>query len=709
MMRQIIQNYRTGELAVRQTPAPTLRSGGVLVATRASLVSAGTEKMLMDLAKASLAGKALARPDLVRQVIDKAKREGVLATFEKVMTRLDTPIPLGYSCAGRVIEAGHDAGDLQVGARVACAGAGYANHAEYNYVLKNLCVKIPDGVDDEDASFVTLGAIALQGVRQAAPTLGERVAVLGLGLLGLLTVQLLKANGCRVLGYDPIPAKGTLARQLGADMACHEALPEVAQGFSDGYGVDAVIITASTRSDEPVNTAAAISRQKGRVVLVGMVGMKLDRDAFYQKELDLRLSMSYGPGRYDPSYEERGHDYPFAYVRWTERRNMQAFLELVREGRVTPKALVTHRFPIDKADEAYALMEGAEPYLGIVINYPEDRASPPLRRVAVHHGSARPAPAKGRIGFIGAGNFARSVLLPTLKKVAGDVEFTGVATMTSISAAETARKFGFRYATTDYREVLADPGTDTVFIVTRHNLHAPLVCEALGAGKHVFVEKPLAINHEQLEQVVACAKAHPELVLMVGFNRRFAPIISEVKNALEGRQEPLVMLYRINAGAVDENSWLVGPEGAGRIIGEVCHFIDTLSFLADARPTGSNVMHVDGWPDAVSLQLRFSDGSIGTIVYSSLGDSFFPKEYIEVLTSKKVIVVNDYCDGQVSYNGKVRRIGSHQQNKGINQEISAFLSVIHGEGHKSLPTLDELVATTSASFTYLYPVSQRTS
>ena len=357
-MKQIIQHYRTGELTLKDLPAPAARPGGVIVATRASLVSAGTEKLLMDVAKASLAGKAMARPDLVRQVVDKAKREGVISTIEAVRTKLDNPVSLGYSCAGTIIELGPNVDGLKVGDRVACAGAGYASHAEYNFVPKNLCVPVPEGVDDESAAFVTVGAIALQGVRQAQPTMGERIVVIGLGLLGQLTVQLLKANGCKVLGFDPIASKCDLARTLGADAACSTGLVGAAEAFTDGYGADAVVVTASTKSDEPVNTAAAIARAKGRVVLVGMVGMNLQRDRYYRKELDLRLSMSYGPGRYDPDYEEGGHDYPFPYVRWTERRNMQAFLELIQEGRVTPSQLVTHRFDISDAEQAYGLMSG---------------------------------------------------------------------------------------------------------------------------------------------------------------------------------------------------------------------------------------------------------------------------------------------------------------------------------------------------------------
>lgn len=693
-MKQISQHYRTGELAVREMPAPAPRPGGLIVATRVSLLSAGTEKLLTDLAKASLAGKARARPDLVRQVVDKAKREGVLATIETVRAKLDMPAALGYSCAGRVVDIGAGVSDFKVGDRVACAGAGYANHADFNFIPKNLAVAIPDGVDDEDAAFVTLGAIALQGVRQAAPTLGERVVVVGLGLLGLLTVQLLKANGCRVLGYDPVAAKADLARRLGADRAVSEALPEAADAFTDGRGADAVLVTASSKSNEPVNTAAALCRVKGRVVLVGMVGMNLDRDPFYRKELDLRLSMSYGPGRYDPDYEERGHDYPFAYVRWTERRNMQAFLELIAEGRVTPRALVTHRFPIDDAEQAYALLEGREPYIGILLTYPGTEVAAPVRRVEIACAPSLAAPASGGIGFIGAGNFARGVLLPHLKKIGG-ISFTGVATATGLSATHAAEKFGFRYATTDPREILNDPATAIVFIATRHDTHASLAAEALRAGKHVFVEKPLAVSGEQLADVVQAAE-ESQGVLMVGFNRRFAPMVRRAAEVLRRRSQPLVMLYRINAGAVPAESWIQGAEGGGRIIGEVCHFIDTLGFLAAAEPVSVHALQARGHPDAVSIQIAFADGSVGTVVYSSLGDRAFPKEYLEVFGAGRVVTIDDFRRAVFVIDGRRSTMKAMRQDKGFTEELRQFLAATRGEQPPPIG-LHDLRATTAAT------------
>jgi predicted dehydrogenase len=509
-------------------------------------------------------------------------------------------------------------------------------------------------------------------------------------------VQLLKANGCRVLGFDPVPDKCQLARELGADAACHAGLEEAAAAFSDGRGADALIVTASTTSDEPINVAARVARMKGRVVLVGMVGMNIQRDLYYRKELDLRLSMSYGPGRYDPDYEERGRDYPFAYVRWTERRNMQAFLELVRDGRVTPRALVTHRFDIQEAAKAYDLISsGAEPYLGIVLTYPEDRAAPPVRRLEVrqprHHGK----PTKGGVGFIGAGNFARSVLLPHLQKIEG-VRLTGVATATGLTCTRAAEKFGFAYATTDHHDLLRDPDTDTVFIVTRHDTHAPLVCEALAAGKNVFVEKPLAIDREQLDAVIEAAQAS-EGRLMVGFNRRFAPLVRAAKQALAGRAKPLVMLYRINAGPLPPESWISGEEGGGRIVGEVCHFIDTLQFLADARPVSVHAVQAEGHPDAASIQLAFEDGSIGTIVYSSLGDPSFPKEYLEVFGAGRVITIDDFRSARFVVDGRSTRRRLLRQDKGFEAEIRDWLTSVR-EARSPSVSLASLVATTEATF-----------
>lgn len=690
-MKQIEQNYRTGALRVAEVPAPLASEGSVLVATHVSLISSGTEKQLIDLARASLAGKAMARPDLVRRVVRNVRRDGLRPTIERVFAKLDTPIPLGYSLAGEVLEVGRRVSGIGVGDRLACAGAGLANHAEINAVPKNLTVGIPPEVDDEDASFVTLGAIALQGVRLAAPTLGERIVVIGLGLIGLLTVQLLKANGCRVFGFDPNCARVALARELDVDMAVSAGLPEAVEGFTGGQGADAVIITASSKSNEPINVAAEVSRLKGRIVVVGLVGMTIDREPFYKRELELKISMSYGPGRGDPSYEQGGQDYPLPYVRWTEQRNMEAFLTLVADGKVTPKRLVTHRFPIAEAEKAYELMESGAPHLAILLTYPEPptdserlirRAPPPPRSEA------------NRVAFIGFGNYAKGVLLPALRKAPG-VTLIAVATSTGLSAGHAGAKHGFATVATDPAAVIADPDADTIFIASRHDTHARFAAEALRTGKHVFCEKPLALSWEGLAEVMAAARQAPG-TLAVGFNRRFAPLLQKARAALEPRSGPLVMLYRINAGAIPGDSWIQREEGGGRIVGEVCHFVDVLTFLARSLPVEVYALAARDHADAVSALVRFTDGSTGTIVYSSLGDVGVPKEYLEAFADRRVIQLDDFCRLTVTRSGKSVTSKS-AQDKGQRGLVAAFLEATRGKRDAPIP-LSELVAVTEATF-----------
>lgn len=691
-MKQVEQNYRSGELKVVDAPAPRLSDGALLVTTRVSLISSGTEKQLMDIAKASLAGKAMARPDLVRRVIRNVQRDGLRPTMEKVFTKLDTPIPLGYSVAGEVLEVGRRVSGFAVGDRIACAGSGLANHAEINAVPKNLAVRIPDGVSDEDASFVTLGAIALQGVRQAAPTLGENVVVMGLGLIGLLTVQLLKANGCRVLGFDPNAERAKLAKELGADVAVSDALATAVSGFTDGQGADAVILTASTRSNEPVNVAAEISRLKGRVVIVGLVGMNLDREAFYKRELDLRLSTSYGPGRHDPSYEIAGHDYPLPYVRWTEQRNMEAFLVLVADGRVTPVRLVTHRFAIGDAEQAYGLMERGEPHLAMLLTYANvsaERAERRIARAPQQQGKTDPS----TVAFIGFGNYAKGMLLPALRKVAG-VKLATVVTSTGLSARHAGEKFGFTTIATESEAAIEDSSVGAVFIATRHDTHASLATAALNAGKHVFCEKPLALDDAGLDEVLAAAASTK--VLMVGFNRRFAPSLVSAKAALEPRSGPLVMTYRVNAGAIPADSWVQRDEGGGRIVGEACHFVDALTYLCGSLPTEVSAVAARGHDDAVSSLVKFADGSTGAIVYSSLGDAAVTKEYIEIFAAGVVVQLDDYCSLAVTRDGK-RKSQKSAQDKGQTALVAAFMRAAKNGEEPPIP-LVELEAVTRATF-----------
>ena len=706
-MKQLIQSFKTGELGLFDVPAPVCEKNGALVQTTVSLVSAGTEKMLVDFAKKSMLAKAKDRPDLVKQVIDKMKKEGVKNTLEKVFTKLDTPIPLGYSLAGRVVEVGSELSGINIGDRVACGGAGYANHAEINYVPKNLMVKIPDGVDDIDASFVTVGAIALQGVRQTAPLLGEKVAVMGLGLLGQLTVQLLKANGCKVIGSDIDTDKMALAKKLGCDEVCHAGeLISKANEFTNGYGVDAVIIAASTSSNQPITDAAEISRMRGRVVLVGMVGMDVPRNTYYKKELEIKLSMAYGPGRYDPEYEEKGIDYPYDLVRFTEQRNFEAFLGLIQEGKITPKELITHSYDFDDAMSAYDLLEGRikEKYLGIVLNYKRDIKLEDEK--IVQRSEKKISNDKVNIGLIGAGNFTKSVILPNIQKV-GDFEFVGLCTATGVSAQGTGKKYDFKYITTDSEEIFKNSEINSVFITTRHNDHANKVLKAIESKKHCFVEKPLCIYEEELEAIKEAYTG--ETIVQVGFNRRFSPMIEKMKKFISGQ---ISVNYRINAGIIPKNVWIQDRTiGGGRIIGEVCHFIDTCSYLI-----GSEVKSVfattiqksdQSIPDEdnVNIVLNYVNGSTATISYYAYGDNSMPKEYIEVFSSGLSMQMNDFRELTIFKGGKSSKEKSANQDKGFVNEFKAFKESAKS-GNEAI-SFDSIYNTTKTTFKILESIRSK--
>ena len=700
-MKQILQSFKTGEMWLAEVPAPLCKSKGSIVRTCASFVSAGTERMLAEFAKKGLVGKALQMPDQVKKVIRKMKTEGVFATLEKVQAKLDQPIPLGYSSAGVVVEAGRDSG-FNVGDRVACGGAGFANHAEYDYVPRNLMVKIPEGVSFEDASCATVGSIALQGVRQCEVNLGEAVAVIGLGLMGILAVQMLKASGCRVVGFDPNPSRCKLAEEMGCDRAVSDNFAAECMAFSGGYGVDAVLITAATHSDEPVTVAAEISRKKGRVVATGLVGMNLPRDQYYKKEVDFRLSCSYGPGRYDPVYEEQGIDYPFGYVRWTEQRNMAAFLQLVAEGKVTPSKLVTHRFKFDDALDAYQVLLGIkkEPYLGIVLEYGEgdlDTKDTKIER-RIDFSRVEHVESVG-VSFVGCGNFAKAVLLPTLKK-AKAVAFRGVSTATGMSATDTAKKYGFAFAATDQREVLKDAETNLVMVTTRHDMHAPQISAALEAGKYVFSEKPLCVNEEQLDKILASDK------VMIGFNRRFSPHAKLLKEYFSKRTLPLVMHYRVNAGSIPKDVWLQDPEiGGGRIVGEGCHFIDFMSYVCGAPVVKVQAMCIatnngaETPEDSASINLQFADGSVGTLEYVALGDTTLPKEWCEIHGEGSTATMDNFCKTICSGKLGKRKLKGKQQ-KGFAEELAATVAAVK-EG-KSMPIpFDEIHNITKTTFAAL--------
>ncbi|MBM4196603.1 MAG: zinc-binding dehydrogenase [Gammaproteobacteria bacterium] len=688
-MRQVVQNFRSGELQVRDVPAPTVRDGGLIVANVRSLISAGTEKSTVNVAKKGLVGKAMERPEMVRKVLDKVRKDGLADTMSMVFQRLDTPVALGYSCAGVVVAVGDDASGFRVGDRVACAGQNFASHAELVYVPKNLCVRIPDGVDFDAAAYVTVGAIALQGVRQAEPRLGEVVAVIGLGLLGQVTVQILKANGCRVIASDIAADKLALARQCGADDAVGPAGLEAAvMAATAGQGADAVIVTASTKDNAPVEVAGEISRRKGRVVIVGAVGMNLPRDAYYRKELELRLSMSYGPGRYDAEYEDKGHDYPYGYVRWTEQRNMDAFLWLLKSGRVTTAPLTSHRFDIGDAESAYRMMmEGSEPYLGILLRYPE---------VA---GPATPAPAVAAaasggvsLGIIGAGNHVRDMLLPHLKGRDG-VALRWVCTNTGISADALAGKLGIANRTTDYRAVLADPATNAVLIGTRHDSHAALVRAALAAGKHVFVEKPLCLSVEELDGIRADLAALGSRAprLMVGFNRRYSSHAVRIRDFFAARRDPLVMTYRVNAGAIPREHWIQDPVlGGGRIVGEGCHFLDFMQSICAAPPVSVRglriAQHSSGLTaDQCTLVFGFADGSVGTLVYTAGGDNGLAKERFEAFGGGLAVTMDDFLVTECFHGGRVERLKSGKRDKGFAAEMQQFCAEVAEGGEASMP------------------------
>ena len=700
-MKQLIQSFKTGELGLFEVPAPVCQKHGALVQTTVSLVSAGTEKMLVDFAKKSLLAKAKDRPDLVNQVIDKMKKEGIKNTLEKVFTKLDSPIPLGYSLAGRILEVGSNMSGLNIGDRVACGGAGYANHSEVNYVPKNLMVKIPDGVDDIDASFVTVGAIALQGVRQTEPKLGEKIAVMGLGLLGQLTVQLLKANGCKVIGSDIDPDKLALAKKLGADEVCHASeIIKKANDFSNGYGVDAVIIAASTPSNQPVIDAAEISRMRGRVIFLGLVGMDIPRNDYYKKELDLRLSMAYGPGRYDPEYEEKGIDYPYDLVRWTEQRNFEAFLGLIEEGKVRPKELLTHEYPFDKAMDAYDLLEGKiqEKYLGIILKYTNNINLDEHR--IVQRTEKNISKNDINVGLIGAGNFTKSIILPNIQKIK-EYNLVGVCTATGVSAEGTGKKYNFKYITTNSDEIFKNSEINTVFVTTQHNTHGNLILNAIKNEKACFVEKPLCIYKEELELINS--EYNGNSIIQVGFNRRFSPMIQKMKKELSGQ---VAINYRINAGIIPKNIWIQDRMiGGGRIIGEVCHFIDTCSYLigSDVKSVYASTVKKSNQSipdeDNVNIILNYTNGSVATIAYYAYGDTAMPKEYIEAFGDGVSIEMHDFRELIIYNNSKVKREKSFNQDKGFMAELEAFKNAVK-RGIPAIP-FESLYNTTKTTFKIL--------
>lgn len=628
-MKQVLQSLRTGDTTLADIPAPKAGPGQLVIHTSASLISAGTERMLVDFGKANLIDKARQQPDKVREVLQKVKTDGAIATLDAVQSKLDQPLTLGYCNVGRVAEIGAGVTGFAPGDRVASNG----KHAEVVVVPRNLCAKIPKTVSDEAATFTVIGAIGLQGIRLADPKLGECVVVIGLGLIGLMTVQMLRAQGCRVLGVDFDADRLALAERFGAETVNPGAGEDViarAEQFSRGEGVDAVLITASTKSNDPISQAAKMSRKRGRIVLVGVVGLELSRADFYEKELTFQVSCSYGPGRYDPAYEEGGQDYPIGFVRWTEQRNFEAVLDLMASGALDVAALISHRFALERADEAFALLAADEPSLGILLEYGAEGASERLLQRAIMLTPASGEPGRASVAFLGAGNYAGRVLIPAFK--AAGASLKTVVSGGGVSAIHFGQKHDFSEAGTDDNQALADPDIDTVVIATRHNAHARQVLAALEAGKHVYCEKPLCLTQDDLARIEAAAKDRPEQKLMVGFNRRFSPYVVKIKDLLTGQSGPKAMVMTVNAGSIRADHWTQDIEvGGGRIVGEACHFIDLLRHIADSPIVRHDVQYADvETRDIATIALGFEDGSTGVVHYFANGNAAFPKERLEV-------------------------------------------------------------------------------
>ncbi|MDC1422782.1 bi-domain-containing oxidoreductase [Gammaproteobacteria bacterium] len=692
-MKQLFQSLKDGSTTVADVPAPCCGQGQVLVQTAISLVSAGTERMLVEFGKGNLIQKALSQPDKVQQVLEKARSDGVMSTLDAVRSKLDQPLALGYCNVGRIIES--HVPSLAVGDRVVSNG----RHAEIVAVPKNLCARIPDTVSDETASFTVIAAIGLQGIRLAKLTLGECVVVTGLGLIGLLTVQILRAQGCRVLGIDFDPARLELARCFGAETVNPGAGEDVlasAAAFSRGAGVDAVIVTASTKSNDPMSQAAHMCRQRGRIVLVGVVGLELNRADFYEKELTFQVSCSYGPGRYDPMYEDGGQDYPLGFVRWTEQRNFEAVLDLMAAGVLNVAPLITHRFAIEEGAQAMALLISDESKMGILLNYPQPAIeSNPARCIDLGTISRS---GKGIVGFLGAGNYAGRVLIPAFKS-AGAAMHTLVSAG-GLSALHFGKKFGFAHAASEISAVLENTDIDTVVIATRHNSHASQVLSALRAGKHVFCEKPLCLTSDELAQIEVEASKRPQQVLMVGFNRRFAPHIVRMKALLTSVDVPKHIVITVNAGEIPPDHWTQDPSvGGGRLMGEACHFIDLARHLAGYPITACYAVALGRHPsmpfsdDKVTMTLQFADGSVATILYLANGHKGFPKERIEVFAAGRVLQLDNFLKLRGWGWPGFSKMNLWRQDKGVESFVMAFQSSVT-VGSERPVSLTEILETT---------------
>lgn len=714
-MKQLLQNLRDGKTLVAEVPCPSPRTGTALIRTAASLVSAGTERTLVEFAEKSLVGKARSRPDLVRQVLDKARREGILPTIGAAFNRLDQPMVLGYSSAGTIVALGKGMEGFQVGDRVACAGGNFAVHAEYAVVPRNLLTRLPDHVDFESAAFTTLGAIAMHGFRLAQPQLGERVAIIGMGLLGLLSAGIARAAGCNVFGIDLSPNRVALSQSLGHTTVIRAEAEAAGMAFTQGQGFDIVLICADARSNDPVELAGQIARDRGRVVAVGAVGLTIPRKVYYEKEISFHISRSYGPGRYDSAYEERGQDYPLGYVRWTEGRNLGSFVELLANGSIDVKPLISHRFPIETAPDAYELITGKrrEPFLGVLLTYPNVMEEQPVTRVILSPEEAQRSPAEGELslGVLGAGNYATAMFLPAVKKVGG-IRKAVIASSSGLSARHAASRFGFGAASSSEQEVLENPDIHILAILTRHQSHARQTLAALRSGKHVYCEKPLAITSEQLDEIEAALANEKLPLLMVGFNRRFAPFARKLHAFFAERSEPMVAHYRINAGYIPLNHWTQDPEqGGGRIIGEGCHFVDFLTFLVGQPPVtvSAQALPDNGryHQDNVIINLSFPDGSLGSVTYLANGDKSVAKERVEVFCGGKVGLLDDFRRLELTSDGRRQTFRSRLgQDKGHRAAWEAFLTAVRRGDPAPIP-YHHLTGVTRATFAAVESLSQK--
>ena len=682
-MKQISQNYKTGAIRLESVDQPALKSGGVLVRTQFSVISAGTEGMKVREGKMSMVEKAKARPDHVKKVMKSVKQQGLTATYQKVMNKLDSLTPLGYSLAGTVEAVGAGADEFQIGQRVACAGAGYANHAEVNFIPRNLVVPIPENVSTEHAAFATIGAIAMHGLRQAEMRLGETACVIGLGLIGQILSQLLQANGVKVIGLDLDDGRCKLARELGAAFAGHPedtaSLAAIEQ-VTHGVGADCIFITAGGKSNKPVELAVEIARDRARVVDIGITKLDIPWKSYFEKELDVRFSRSYGPGRYDPSYEQNGVDYPIGYVRWTERRNMASFLDLIAQGKINLDPIISSTHPFTDAEKIYQDMaDGKASGLGILFSYGEPESqeappAPPAKTAQVKKGQVR-------IGLIGAGNYASSMLLPHLAKIK-DAALVEVATATSLSAANAERKFNFERTSTDYKNLLVADDIDAALIATRHAAHAFMTAEALRTGKSVFVEKPLALDRASVELVRKAAVEAENDRLLVGFNRRFSPLVQKIAKHFSNPEQPLVINYRVHAGQMDRNSWYLNPDEGTRFLGESGHFIDVFAFLTQARPVSvfAQPLQPEGATaddrDNLSVMISYSDGSVANLQYLTQGGSKVPKEILEVFGAGKTVRLNNFESLDIFEGDNQEKVKASGLDKGQQNEMNSWVAAI---------------------------------